>query len=96
MLPVTIKSSSNFCEKSLRSSFSFLKFTVVCLESISNSRIIENSVIKSSTIPSTKKALSSSLPVLTKGRIANLGFLLMVLFNELLILFLPSPKIEKT
>ena len=47
-------------------------------------------------MPSTKKALSSSLPVLTKGRIANLGFLLMVLFNELLILFLPSPKIEKT
>ena len=94
--PVTIKSKSNFLENSLISWFSSLKFTVVCLEIISNSRIIENSVIRSSTIPSTKNPLSSSLLVLAKGKIANLGFLLIFIFAVFLILLLPSPNKEKT
>ena len=96
MLPITIKSRSNFFENSLISSFSSLKLTLVCLESISNSRIIENSVIKSSTIPSTKNPLSSSLLVLVNGSIANFGFLLSFLLEVFLILFLPSPNNEKT
>ena len=96
ILPITIKSRSNFFENSLISSFSSLKLTLVCLESISNSRIIENSVIKSSTIPSTKNPLSSSLLVLVNGSIANFGFLFSFLLEVFLILFLPSPNNEKT
>ena len=57
---------------------------------------MENSVIKSSTIPSTKKPLSSSLLVFTKGKIANFGFLFIVLLDLFTILFLPSPNSEKT
>ena len=96
MPPVTIKSKSNFFENSFMSWFSSLKLTVVCLESISNSRIIENSVIKSSTIPSTKKPLSSSLLVFAKGKIANFGFLLRFLFETFFILLLLLPSKEKT
>ena len=94
--PVTIKSKLNCFENSFISCFSSLKFTLVCLDNISNSRIIENSVIRSSTIPSTKKPLSSSLLVFKKGSIANFGFLLIEELTFLNNLFFPSPKIEKT
>ena len=96
ILPFTIKSKLNSLENSLISFFSSLKLIEVCRERISNSLIIENSVIKSSQIPSTKKPLSSSLPVFVKGKIANFSFLFIDFCDFSLNLFKPSPKIEKT
>ena len=94
--PVTIKSRLKLFENSFISLFSSLKFIDVCLDKISNSLIIENSVIKSSKIPSTRKPLSSSLLVFAKGRMANFGFLFAISLFLTPNFFLPSPKIEKT